>query len=247
MSFLFPPVIPNKNCEEIYILHEDLHNKNGLYVVQPDDGGEFVVYCDMTQIGGGWTVIQQRVDSSLDFDQNWDLYRAGFGNFSANFWLGLEKIRRLTNSVGTDQTMELYIGLETFDNDDGYGSLITHRVYDSFRLETNDYKLYVHKCSTTDATAAAVDSLMFHNGQPFSTFDKDNDGSSVFNCADDFRSGWWFKGQTCLHSNLNGIYYEKGDFSYIDDNTGIVWTDFTGDESLKYTVMAIRPVDKCTN
>ena len=244
MSFLFPPVIPNKNCEEIYILHEDLHNKNGLYVVQPDDGGEFVVYCDMTQIGGGWTVIQRRVDSSLDFYQNWDLYRAGFGNFSANFWLGLEKIRRLTNSVETDQTMELYIGLETFDLGDE--SLITHRVYDSFRLETNDYKLYVHKCSTTDATVDIDDSLMFHNEQPFSTFDKDNDGGSGINCANDFRSGWWFKGHSCLHSNLNGIYYEKGVFSYAV-RSGIVWTDFTLHESLKYTVMAIRPVDKCTN
>ena len=30
----------------------------------------------------GWIIIQQRLDPSLDFNQNWTTYRDGFGNIS---------------------------------------------------------------------------------------------------------------------------------------------------------------------
>ena len=39
-------------------------------------------------------------------------------------------------------------------------------------------------------TGDAGDSLAYHNGQRFSTYDRDND-SSGSNCAQDWKGAWW--------------------------------------------------------
>ncbi|XP_038058750.1 ficolin-3-like [Patiria miniata] len=52
-----------------------------------------------------------------------------------------------------------------------------------------------------------------HSGQPFSTYDRDNDADGNANCAAQLKGGWWFK--TCtggvwnvdlVPTNLNGEY-----------------------------------------
>ena len=40
-------------------------------------------------------VIQKRIDGSVDFYRNWTDYKTGFGNVSADYWLG-----KLGNNVG---------------------------------------------------------------------------------------------------------------------------------------------------
>jgi len=52
----------------------------------------------------GWILIQRKVSGGLvSFNKNWVAYREGFGSTAGNdnYWLGLEKIHRLTllNSV----------------------------------------------------------------------------------------------------------------------------------------------------
>lgn len=53
----------------------------------------------------GWTVIQQRINGVENFTRNWETYRNGFGSFTGDFFLGLEKIHRLTKY----QPHDLYI------------------------------------------------------------------------------------------------------------------------------------------
>ncbi|KAJ8035654.1 Fibrinogen-like protein A [Holothuria leucospilota] len=73
---------------------------DGVYTIQPTGwtGSPFEVYCNMSH-GGGWTVLQRRVDGSLSFDRNWDAYKAGFGSAGPdeNVWLGNEVLYHMTS------------------------------------------------------------------------------------------------------------------------------------------------------
>ena len=84
-----------KNCAEVYQFGKQI---NGVYKIDPDGLGEFEVLCDQKTAGGGWTVFQKRRDGSVNFFLGWDAYKRGFGNLNGEFWLGLDKIHRLTVS-----------------------------------------------------------------------------------------------------------------------------------------------------
>ena len=54
---------------------------------------------------------------------------------------------------------------------------------------------------------------MFHqNNRPFSTKDRDNDGSSIHHCAELFVGAFWHNGKEghCGTANLNGEYLKNG-------------------------------------
>ena len=110
--------------------------QDGIYTIDPDDGmGSLEVRCDMTTDGGGWTVFQRRYDGSQGFFQGWEKYKAGFGNLVGEFWFGLDKIHRLTNS---GQNV-LRIDLMNFNNRAFYAK------YESFSVagESEQYRLTV--------------------------------------------------------------------------------------------------------
>ena len=81
------------NCADLYKAGETI---TGVYTINPDNGDSFDVYCDQKTTGGGWTVIQKRLDGSVDFYRGWADYKRGFGNLNGEFWLGLDKMHRLT-------------------------------------------------------------------------------------------------------------------------------------------------------
>ena len=84
-----------KNCGELYKSGERV---SGVYSIDPDGSGAFDVFCDQTTAGGGWTVFQKRLDGSVNFYRNWTDYKHGFGDLNGEFWLGLDKINRLTKT-----------------------------------------------------------------------------------------------------------------------------------------------------
>lgn len=223
--------VPLENCKELYDYE---FRKTGLYVVKPsDNGGEFVVYCDMSLVGGGWTVIQRRVDGSLAFNRSWNSYKTGFGDFAANFWLGLEKIKRLTNHYSGNGNMELYVGIQAFLRSRTYFAR-----YGLFNLEGDRYTLHIGRYYRN--STAGGDSFSTHDGESFSTFDADYDSHQFVNCAKRSNGGWWYH-KDCHDSNLNGVYYQNGRVQS-SRTDGINWAHLTGDEiSLKTVVMAIRP------
>ena len=84
-----------------------------MYKIDPDGLGEFEVFCDQTTAGGGWTVFQKRQDGSVDFYRGWNDYKRSFGNLTGEFWLGLDKIHRLTESSSNKFRVDLELQNET--------------------------------------------------------------------------------------------------------------------------------------
>ena len=196
------------------------HTQSGLYSVNPDGRGHFTVYCDMRTDGGGWTVFQRRQDGSVDFYRGWNDYKAGFGQLTAEFWLGNDKIHRLTAS----RRCSLRVELEDWDGVKAYAK------YGKFNIgdEQAQYRLEVGSYSGT-----AGDSLAYHNNMEFSTKDRDNDKDRV-NCAVQHTGAWWYN--WCHNSNLNGQYLgNKRHYR------GTRWYHFRHNLSLKFTEMKLRP------
>ena len=69
------------------------------------------MHCDQTTAGGGWTVIQEKMDRSVNFNSPQDDYKHGFGNLVGEFWLGLDKINRLTRNKKKKKKKKLGVDL----------------------------------------------------------------------------------------------------------------------------------------
>ncbi|XP_056232680.1 fibrinogen C domain-containing protein 1 [Seriola aureovittata] len=204
-------------------------SQDGVYSVFPThDPDGFMVYCDMTTDGGGWTVIQRREDGSVNFFRGWDAYRDGFGMTTGEHWLGLQRIYSLTRSGG----FELRIDMADYDNATAFARYADFSVgRDSVNPEEDGYPLTVDQYSGT-----AGDSLLKHSGMRFTTKDRDQDQSEN-NCAAYYQGAWWYR--NCHTSNLNGQYLRGGHASYAD---GVEWSSWTGWQySLRFTEMKIRP------
>ena len=79
------------------------------------------------------------------------------------------------------------------------------------------------------------DSLSYHNGNQFSTFDSDHD-RHVQNCAVDYKGGLWYN--ACHEVNLNGPYYEQ---PACDPTKGVIWYRYKGHSySLKFSEMKLK-------
>ena len=93
------------------------------------------MFCDQTTVGKGWLVFQKRFDGLVDFYQGWTEYKSGFGPLAGEFWLGLDKILRLTNSG----SYKLRVDLEDFAGNTSYAE------FDLFEVasEGEKYKLSV--------------------------------------------------------------------------------------------------------
>ena len=198
-SFLFLMIIDELLCFLVtYRDCKDAYSKgqtsSRIYTINPDYGEPFNVFCDMSH-GGGWVVIQRRgmKGGSEDFYKGWEEYVKGFGDLNNNYWLGQEKIYRLTKANSM-----LRVDLRSFTKGSKYAQ------YSQFRVDSSvtSYKLAISGYSGT-----AGDSLKYHNGMKFTTKDRDNDAHSGGNCATINLGAWWYK--SCQRSSLNGFYVTK--------------------------------------
>ena len=58
-------------------------------------------------------MIQKRLNGFVDFNRSWVDYKDGFGNFLIReYWLGLEKIHRLTRNK-TENKLRVNLGVNT--------------------------------------------------------------------------------------------------------------------------------------
>ncbi|XP_029693779.1 tenascin-like isoform X1 [Takifugu rubripes] len=209
-----------RDCAQIWLNGESTSGLYSIYV-----GGEesqpLQVYCDMATDGGGWTVFLRRQNGKLEFFRNWKNYTAGFGNMNDEFWLGLTNLHKITSSGHYELRVDL--------RDSGESA---YAQYDKFVVAEprTRYKLHIGAYSGT-----AGDSMTYHQGRPFSTYDNDND-IAVTNCALSYKGAFWYK--NCHRVNLMGKYGEKG------HSKGVNWFHWKGHEhSIEFAEMKLRPAN----
>ncbi|NWI65528.1 TENA protein, partial [Todus mexicanus] len=207
-----------KDCSQALLNGE---TASGLYTVylNGDKAQPLQVFCDMGEDGGGWIVFLRRQNGKEDFYKNWKTYVAGFGDPSDEFWIGLENLHKITSQGQYELRVDLQDRGET-----------AYAVYDRFSVgdAKSRYRLRVDGYSGT-----AGDSMTYHNGRSFSTFDKDND-SAITNCALSYKGAFWYK--NCHRVNLMGRY---GDNSH---SQGVNWFHWKGHEySIQFAEMKLRP------
>uniref|UniRef100_A0A8D2DUI3 Tenascin n=1 Tax=Sciurus vulgaris TaxID=55149 RepID=A0A8D2DUI3_SCIVU len=194
---------------------------SGLYTIylNGDKAQALEVFCDMTSDGGGWIVFLRRKNGREDFYRNWKAYAAGFGDRREEFWLGLDNLSKITAQGQYELRVDLQDHGET-----------AFAVYDKFSVgdAKTRYRLKVEGYSGT-----AGDSMAYHNGRSFSTFDKDTD-SAITNCALSYKGAFWYK--NCHRVNLMGRY---GDDNH---SQGVNWFHWKGHEhSIQFAEMKLRP------
>lgn len=146
----------------------------------------FNVLYDSEINGPGWIVIQQRFKGNENFYRDWATYREGFGTFDGDFFLGLEKIHRITR----EKPYELYVHMDKI-NIDGTMEQIQFARYDEFAIsgEEDNYRLI----KLGKYSGNASDHFGYHRNATFSTYDRDNDEDISGNCAAYRHGGWWHK------------------------------------------------------
>nr|XP_048678720.1 tenascin isoform X2 [Caretta caretta] len=208
-----------KDCSQVLLNGE---STSGLYTVymNGNKSQSVEVYCDMTSDGGGWIVFLRRHNGKEDFYRNWRTYTAGFGDPKDEFWIGLETLHKITSQGQYELRVDLRDKGET-----------AYALYDRFSVGDSKtrYRLKVDGYSGT-----AGDSMTYHNGRSFSTFDKDND-AAITNCALSYKGAFWYK--NCHRVNLMGRY---GDNSH---SQGVNWFHWKGHEySIQFAEMKLRPI-----
>ncbi|XP_077156166.1 fibrinogen alpha chain [Paroedura picta] len=234
------------DCEDIHQKHTS-GAQSGIFRIKPAGSTKVIsVYCDQETSLGGWLLIQQRFDGSLNFNRTWEDYKKGFGSVdgkgNGELWLGNENIHILTQ-----KDTVLRVEVEDWEGNEAYAEYYMH-----IGSEPEGYSL-----SVSDYEGTAGDALIIgseeegrehtaHANMKFSTFDRDNDQWEE-NCAEVYGGGWWYN--NCQAANLNGIYYSGGQYdprnnSPYEIENGVVWVPFrSSDYSFKIARMKIRPVE----
>uniref|UniRef100_A0A8C6U1Z8 Fibrinogen C-terminal domain-containing protein n=1 Tax=Neogobius melanostomus TaxID=47308 RepID=A0A8C6U1Z8_9GOBI len=241
------------DCSDIF--KQNPSSASGVYSIYPfSERFSVQAYCDRETDGGGWTVIQRRMDGTVNFYRGWDQYVAGFGDAGGEYWLGLMVIHRIT----AKRPQELLVEMEDFEGNKAsarYSSFSVGSECDGYKLTVsgftdggagqvkNQHEHYdlLKKNVITHQQAFCVvvgDSLTQHSNLKFSTFDKDQDVSTG-NCAKLFLGAFWFG--NCHNANLNGVYRWGADSTIFA--VGVEWLSWKGhDYSLKSISFKTRPV-----
>ena len=193
-----------RDCKEHYAQGQRV---SGLYLVNYNLGGRQTaqVYCDQTTDGGGWTVVQRRMDGAENFFRNWTEYKVGFGELHKEHWLGNQAMYLLTSHAfvkGSELRIDMQVKGESRRRWAKYSRFDVNGEYTGYSLHVAGF-----------SGSGVGDKLSWHNNMKFSTYDVDNDIYSG-HCSMMYKGAWWYRG--CHASNLNGIY-DEFQINSIDD------------------------------
>ena len=177
--------------------------KSGVYIMMNFCGVKCYdaeVYCDTSNGGGGWLVVQRRQDGSTDFNRGWGEYEDGFGKLTGEFWYGLRALHCLTGQGGWKMRMDIKLA-------NGTNIFLQ---YEQFKVASakDKYKLTVGGFQGT-----TTDPMAYSNEMYFTTRDGDNDKWSSGNCAVVHgrklpAGGWW--NDYCWYVGPNNFYNHYG-------------------------------------
>lgn len=161
----------------------------------------------------GSTLLQRRLNGTVEFNRKFHEYVHGFGNPASEFWIGLESMHQLT----ADNCSAMHI-----DMTDIYGGAWYAR-YENFYVGNADsgYALEIGGFSGN-----ASDAFEYQNHMEFSAIDRDRDISNT-HCAGNYEGGWWFS--HCQHVNINGKY-----------TLGLTWFDAARNEWIAVATSEMR-------
>ncbi|CAG5126890.1 unnamed protein product [Candidula unifasciata] len=183
--------------------------------------GKLLALCDTETDGGGWVIIQRRVRGDEDFYRGWDDYKRGFGTPDTDFWIGNDIIHDLTSQGNNELRIDFV-----------YNETQYFAQYTNFTVadESAQYLMTIGGFSGN-----VFDSMSYHNGNKFTTFDRDNNDLSDKNLAVAFHGAWWYS-WSC-RANLNGAWS-------VTDSWGIAWYVPTDPNwyTLSFTEMKIRNI-----
>ncbi|XP_062994083.1 angiopoietin-related protein 3 [Elgaria multicarinata webbii] len=213
------------DCTSIYNMSKI---PNGIYSIKPSGSKAFNVYCEM-KTESSWTVIQNRSDGSLDFNQTWENYTNGFGNLDGEFWLGLHKIYSIVNQAD----YILRIELEDWRANKRY----IEYLFTMGGPET-DYAVLLSKITGNIPSA-----LPEQKAVKFSTKDHVNNRERKISCQENDSGGWWYS--ACEETNLNGKYLKPNSKGKLErKKRGLYWKPQKGRPYLlKSTKLMIHPID----
>ena len=74
------------DCQDAFDNGE--RDSGGIFYLKPDPDWRIIKAVCQFDSTSGWTVIQRRLDGSVDFFRYWDDYVSGFGFVSGEYWIG---------------------------------------------------------------------------------------------------------------------------------------------------------------
>ncbi|XP_042233024.1 fibrinogen C domain-containing protein 1-like, partial [Homarus americanus] len=175
---------PVRDCEDAGTRREG--KESGVHTIYPKSSPAGVrVYCEVHE-GQSWTVFLARHHQSTqeNFTRSWQDYKKGFGDPEGEHWLGNENLHTLT---GGETRYRLRVEATNLQGEQRYGEWRVFRV----APEDNRYRLTVEQYSSSSTLG---DGLNYHNGQSFTTVDRDHDTNPSINCAVHHGGGgWWWR------------------------------------------------------
>ena len=199
---------PNLRCTLIHMFTVLIH---GRHVLLASTLPPFPVFCTIDK----FIVVQRRrAPFDLPFNRTWNDYKNGFGDVSGEFWLGLEKLYRITNQPYVKYSIRLDMKLTS-------GA--------SYYYECNNFYIAdekeLYKIVSIGTPTAKTARYFLIAGQRFATRDKDVN----LKCGANF-NGFWYHSTKCTT------------YAYAPFNKKPpAWSRISG--SVEYTEIKIRPIE----
>ena len=85
------------DCQDAF---EKGERKSGdIYLLKPNSTWKVIRAVCVFDDQSGWTVIQRRLDGSVDFYRGWADYVAGFGSLLGEYWIGMLEVLNMTGNI----------------------------------------------------------------------------------------------------------------------------------------------------